>query len=135
MRAAVFGVNDGLLSNLSLIMGVAGANAQPKFVLLAGVTGLLAGAFSMAAGEYISMSAQRELAEREINLERRELAADAPGEQQELALIYQNKGLSPEDARQVAALLMTSPQIALDTHVREELGLNPQELGRRGARR
>lgn len=129
MRAAVFGVNDGLVSNLSLIMGVAGANAQPRFVLLAGVTGLLAGAFSMAAGEFISMSAQRELAHREIALERREIAADPPGEQAELALIYQGKGLSEEAASQVAALMMTSTEVALDAHVREELGLNPAELG------
>jgi VIT1/CCC1 family predicted Fe2+/Mn2+ transporter len=129
LRATVFGVSDGLLSNTSLIMGFAGANTEGKFVLLAGVSGLLAGAFSMAAGEYVSMRAQRELFERQIELERGELEA-APGEeQQELALIYQAKGLPRAEAESMAARLMENPQIALETLVREELGLDPGELG------
>jgi VIT1/CCC1 family predicted Fe2+/Mn2+ transporter len=129
LRATVFGVSDGLLSNTSLIMGFAGASTQGKFVLLAGVSGLLAGAFSMGVGEYISMRAQRELFERQIELERGELEA-APGEeQQELALIYQAKGLPRAEAETMAARLMENPQIALETLVREELGLDPGELG------
>jgi VIT1/CCC1 family predicted Fe2+/Mn2+ transporter len=129
MRATVFGVSDGLLSNTSLIMGFAGASTDGKFVLLAGVAGLLAGAFSMAAGEYVSMRAQKELFERQIELERGELEA-APGEeQQELALIYQAKGLPRDEAESMAARLMENPQIALETLVREELGLDPRELG------
>jgi len=129
LRATVFGVSDGLLSNTSLIMGFAGASTQGKFVLLAGVAGLLAGAFSMGVGEYVSMRAQRELFERQIELERGELEA-APGEeQQELALIYQAKGLPKDEAESMAARLMENPQIALETLVREELGLDPGELG------
>jgi len=129
LRATVFGVSDGLLSNTSLIMGFAGANTEGKFVLLAGIAGLLAGAFSMAAGEYVSMRAQKELFERQIELERGELEA-APGEeQQELALIYQAKGLPKDEAESMAARLMENPQIALETLVREELGLDPGELG------
>lgn len=129
LRATVFGVSDGLLSNTSLIMGFAGANTEGKFVLLAGVAGLLAGAFSMGVGEYVSMRAQRELFERQIELERGELEA-APGEeQQELALIYQAKGLPRDEAESMAARLMENPQVALETLVREELGLDPGELG------
>jgi VIT1/CCC1 family predicted Fe2+/Mn2+ transporter len=129
LRATVFGVSDGLLSNTSLIMGFAGANTQGKFVLLAGVSGLLAGAFSMGVGEYVSMRAQKELFERQIALERGELEA-APGEEQEeLALIYQAKGLPRGEAETMAARLMENPQIALETLVREELGLDPGELG------
>jgi VIT1/CCC1 family predicted Fe2+/Mn2+ transporter len=129
MRATVFGVSDGLLSNTSLIMGFAGANTEGKFVLLAGISGLLAGAFSMAAGEYVSMRAQRELFERQIELERGELEAAPAEEQEELALIYQAKGLPRHEAESMAARLMENPQIALETLVREELGLDPAELG------
>lgn len=129
LRAAVFGVNDGLVSNTSLIMGVAGAAADPKIILLSGVAGLLAGAFSMAAGEYISMRAQRELYEYQIDLERQELAEYPEEEAEELALIYHARGLPLEQARRVTQELMRDPGHALDTLAREELGLNPDELG------
>jgi len=129
LRASVFGVSDGLVSNTSLVMGFAGAQTEGKFVLLAGVAGLLAGAFSMAAGEYVSMRAQRELFERQIELERGELEAWPQEEQRELALIYQAKGLPKEQAESMAARLMENPAVALDTLVREELGLDPSELG------
>src|SRR3990172_870509 len=129
MRASIFGVSDGLVSNASLIMGFAGAQTEGKFVLLAGVAGLLAGAFSMAAGEYVSMRAQRELFERQIELERGELEAAPEEEQRELALIYQAKGLPAEQAEAMAARLMENPEVALDTLVREELGLDPSALG------
>ena len=128
-RAAVFGVNDGLVSNLSLVMGVAGASADARYVLLAGVAGLLAGAFSMAAGEYVSMRAQRELFENQIEIERRELAEDPKGEQKELELIYRSKGMPNAAAANLASQMMSDPEVALDTHAREELGLNMQELG------
>jgi len=129
LRASIFGVSDGLVSNASLIMGFAGAQTEGKFVLLAGVAGLLAGAFSMAAGEYVSMRAQRELFERQIELERGELEAAPEEEQRELALIYQAKGLPKEQAEAMAARLMENPEVALDTLVREELGLDPAALG------
>ncbi|HEU0075944.1 MAG TPA: VIT1/CCC1 transporter family protein [Dehalococcoidia bacterium] len=129
LRAAVFGVNDGLVSNLSLIMGFAGASADAKFVLLAGLSGLLAGASSMAAGEYVSMKAQRELLERQIELEAAELAVSPEEEVAELALIYRAKGLNKEEAERLANRLTEDPSVALDTLVREELGLDPKELG------
>lgn len=128
-RAAVFGVNDGLVSNLSLVMGVAGASADSRFVLLAGVAGLMAGAFSMAAGEYVSMRAQRELFENQIEIERRELAEDPHGERKELELIYRSKGFPNEAAAKLASQMMSDPDVALDTHAREELGLDMRELG------
>jgi vacuolar iron transporter family protein len=128
-RAAVFGVNDGLVSNLSLVMGVAGASTDPRVVLLAGVAGLLAGAFSMGAGEYISMRAQRELFENQIEIERRELAEDPRGELKELELIYRSRGLPNAAAAELASTMMRDPDVALDTHAREELGLNMKELG------
>lgn len=129
LRASVFGVSDGLVSNTALIMGFAGAQTEGKFVLLAGVAGLLAGAFSMAAGEYASMRAQREMFERQIELERGELAASPDEERRELALIYQAKGLPKPDAETMAARIMEDPQVALETLVREELGLDPSQLG------
>jgi vacuolar iron transporter family protein len=129
LRAAVFGVNDGLVSNLSLVIGVAGANPEPRFILLAGVAGLLAGAFSMAAGEYVSMSAQREMFERQIALERDELAMDPEQEKEELALLYQAKGVPARDAELMAQRLIADPAAALDTMAREELGLDPDALG------
>lgn len=129
VRAAVFGVNDGLVSNASLIMGVAGAGAEPKVILLAGVAGLLAGAFSMAAGEYVSMRSQRELFEYQIALEREELEEYPLEEQEELALIYKARGLTREQADGVAGEIMKDREQALDTLAREELGLNPDELG------
>lgn len=129
LRAAIFGVNDGLVSNLSLVMGFAGAGANPEFVLLAGLSGLLAGAASMAAGEYVSMQAQRELFERQIELEAAELAVSPEEEVAELALIYRAKGLPRADADRLARQLTENPEVALDTLVREELGLDPGELG------
>jgi len=137
LRAAVFGANDGLVSNLSLVMGVAGAAAGlvtaaaagNQLIVLAGVAGLLAGAFSMAAGEYISMQSQRELFENQIAMEREEMRVMPDEEERELAAIYRSKGLPAADAARVAAHLMKDPVKALDSKVREELGLDPDELG------
>jgi VIT1/CCC1 family predicted Fe2+/Mn2+ transporter len=129
LRAAVFGVNDGLVSNASLILGVAGAGADAKAVVLAGVAGLAAGAFSMAVGEYVSVRSQRELFEYQIALERDELEQYPEAEAQELALIYEAKGLPKREAEQVAKRIVADPEHALDTLAREELGLNPGELG------
>ena len=130
LRAVIFGVSDGLVSNLALVMGVAGAaGEQGRFILLAGIAGLLAGAFSMAAGEYISMQSQRELFERQIALERAELEAMPEEEQSEMAALYRAKGFPPDEASAIAARLFEDPERALDTLVREELGLDPDELG------
>jgi VIT1/CCC1 family predicted Fe2+/Mn2+ transporter len=127
LRAAIFGANDGLVSNVSLIMGVAGAGVANKFILLAGIAGLLAGAFSMAGGEYISMRVQREVFERLIHLEAHELGMDPEAERDELAQLYERKGLPPDLAARLADELMKDPEVALDTHAREELGLDPKE--------
>jgi VIT1/CCC1 family predicted Fe2+/Mn2+ transporter len=129
LRAAVFGVNDGLVSNASLILGVAGASANNSIILLSGVAGLLAGAFSMAAGEYVSVRSQREMFEHQIGLERDELAQYPEEEAEELALIYAARGLSREDAQKLARAIIADPAQALDTLAREELGLNPEDLG------
>lgn len=129
LRAAVFGVNDGLVSNLSLVIGVAGANPEGGFIILAGVAGLLAGAFSMGAGEFISVTSQRELFERQIALEKEELETDPEEERLELALIYRAKGLPPEQADDLATKIIADREVALETLAREELGLNPEELG------
>lgn len=128
-RAAVFGVNDGLISNASLILGMAGASAGEGTVLLAGVAGLLAGAASMAAGEYVSMRSQREMFEYQIGLEDAELQAYPEEEAEELALIYEARGIPAADAKRMADTLIRDPSRALDTLAREELGLNPRELG------
>lgn len=129
LRAAVFGVNDGLVSNASLILGVAGASSDPKIILLSGIAGLLAGAFSMAAGEFVSVRSQREMFEYQIGLEREELKEYPLEEAEELALIYEAKGLAEAEARDLATKLIGDPERALDTLAREELGLNPDELG------
>lgn len=129
LRAAVFGVSDGLVSNTSLILAVAGAGAVSGQVLLAGVAGLLAGAFSMGAGEYISMRSQRELFERQMAEERAELERFPAEEAEELALIYAARGVPLLQARAMTAALVTDTDKALDTLAREELGLNPDELG------
>ena len=129
LRAAVLGVNDGLVSNFSLVMGVAGGISDPDIVLLAGVAGLLAGAFSMAAGEYVSVRSQREVYENQIDRERYEIAMWPEEEEKELVEIYRSKGLSQEEAETVARRLSGDPEAMLDTMVREELGLNPEELG------
>jgi Uncharacterized membrane protein len=130
LRAVIFGVSDGLVSNLSLVMGVTGAAAgNPSFILLAGIAGLLAGAFSMAAGEYISMQSQRELFEHQIALERAEMEAMPEEEEAELAASYRAKGFSPDEAGRIAHRVFADPEAALDLLVREELGLDPDELG------
>ncbi|MHB1678569.1 MAG: VIT1/CCC1 transporter family protein [Sulfuriferula sp.] len=132
LRAAVFGINDGLVSNASLIMGMAGAtmgDGQNRIVLIAGLAGLLAGAFSMASGEYVSVRSQREMFEYQIGLEREELAQYPQEEAAEIALIYVAKGMSEAEAQRVAQTLIADPERALDTLAREELGLNPNELG------
>ena len=129
LRAAVFGVNDGLVSNFALIMGVAGGTNDPSTVLLAGVAGLVAGAGSMAAGEWVSVRSQRELYEREIEVERAELEQFPADEQRELELIYRAKGADAATAATLAERIMADPATALDTLAREELGLDPNDLG------
>jgi VIT1/CCC1 family predicted Fe2+/Mn2+ transporter len=133
LRAVIFGVSDGLVSNLALVMGVAGASgptgAESHFILLAGVAGLLAGAFSMAAGEYISMQSQRELFERQIALERAEMEAMPEEEEAEMASLYRAKGFREDEAKAIAHRLFEDPERALEQLIREELGLDPDELG------
>src|SRR5262245_6659884 len=129
LRAAIFGVNDGLVSNLSRSFGVAGAGVDNDVVIVAGVAGLLAGAFSMAAGEYISVRTQREVYERLIHLEAHEIGSDPEAERLELAEIYVNRGLSRDLAERLATELMRDPEMALETHAREELGLDREGLG------
>jgi len=133
IRAAIFGVSDGLVSNTALVMGFAGASIAGAIdnstVLFAGLAGLLAGAFSMAAGEYVSMASQRDLFKREIALEASELKEKPEEEQREIELIYRAKGVPRDEAAQLARRLMADPDTALDTLVREELGLDPGELG------
>jgi len=129
LRAGVFGANDGLVSNTCLVMGVAGAAASADIILLSGVAGLLAGAFSMAAGEYISMLSQREMFEYQISQERDELERYPDEEAEELALIYAARGIPIEEARGITRQLVKNPEQALDTLAREELGLNPDDLG------
>lgn len=128
-RAAVFGISDGLVTNVSLILGVAGAHPAGSFVRLAGLAGLVAGAFSMAAGEYVSMQAQRELLQRELDVERKALRQSPDSEHKELTAIYESRGLKPELAKEVAGEMMRDPDLALETHAREELGIDPSNLG------
>lgn len=128
-RAAVLGAGDGLLTNVSLVLGVAGASAGPGTVRLAGVAGLLAGAFSMAAGELVSVRAQQELTQRELQVERQELADEPEAERRELAGMFRARGLSVEDAEVVSRILSTNDAIALDTHARMELGIDPNASG------
>jgi len=128
-RAIVFGVSDGLVSNTALVMGFAGANPNSNTILFAGLAGLLAGAFSMAAGEYVSVASQRDLFQREIQKEAEELLTKPEEEQKELELIYRAKGVPRDVAAATAAHIMQDPKKALDTLAREELGLNPDELG------
>ena len=128
-RAAVFGISDGLVSNVGLILGVAGADAAPSVVRVAGLAGLVAGAISMAAGEYNSMRVQAELLQRELDMERRELVRNPHVETVELALIYQSRGMEPDQARELAETMMSDPDRALAAHAREELGIDPDELG------
>ena len=129
LRAAVFGANDGLVSNVSLVVGVAAAEPGRDFILLAGIAGLVAGAFSMAAGEYISMRVQREVFEHALTQERAQLEADPGSERDELEVILQAKGIPPPDASRLADVLIADPPIALDMMAREELQINPDDLG------
>ena len=128
-RAAVFGLSDGLVTNISLVLGVAGASPGGQVVRLVGVAGLVAGAFSMAAGEYLSMTAQRELMERELDVERASLSQSPEGEALELRGMYEQRGIDPEVARDMVHEVMADPQLALETHAREELGISPDHLG------
>lgn len=129
LRAAVLGINDGLVSNFSLVMGVAGGTGDAQFIVLAGVAGLLAGAFSMAAGEYISMRSQKDVYENIVRLERTELSLWPAQEEAELATFFEDKGLSEEEAGMVAERISADPDIALDMHLREEFGLDQDDLG------
>jgi VIT1/CCC1 family predicted Fe2+/Mn2+ transporter len=129
-RAAVFGVSDGLVSNVAIVLGFAGANPGAGLVRLAGLAGLIGGAVSMAAGEYISMTAQTELLERELEMERVELHRSPEAERRELAQIYRSRGVDEKTAEQLATALSRNPELALQTHAREELGIDPNALGR-----
>jgi VIT1/CCC1 family predicted Fe2+/Mn2+ transporter len=129
LRAAVLGANDGLCSNLSLVMGVAGASINRHGILITGAAGLIAGACSMALGEWVSVTSARELAEREIRIESSELQEDPEGEGEELQLIYESKGLSGVEAKRLADQLLTDKDATLDALAREELGIDPTELG------
>ncbi|MCA1841675.1 MAG: VIT1/CCC1 transporter family protein [Actinobacteria bacterium] len=128
-RAAVFGSSDGLVSNMALVLGMAGAGPAASVVRLAGLVGLIGGAFSMAAGEYVSMRAQTELLQRELDIERHEILNRPENERNELAQIYRNRGVKHEVAELLATEMMAEPNLALETHAREELGIDPGELG------
>ena len=128
-RAAMFGISDGLVTNVSLILGFAGANPDPTLVRLAGIAGLVAGAFSMASGEYLSMQAQSELFERELEIERIALRESPDLEREELIGIYRSKGLDATLAEELADTMMRNPELALETHAREELGIDPTAVG------
>lgn len=128
-RAAVFGVSDGLVSNVALVLGVAAASPEGSAVLVAGVAGLLAGSASMAAGEYVSMKAQAELVERELEIERRSIANQPRAETRELSSIYAQRGIEPSQADALAEAVMADPDVALEVHAREELGIDPSEVG------
>jgi VIT1/CCC1 family predicted Fe2+/Mn2+ transporter len=129
-RAAVFGASDGLLTNISLTLGVAGAHTGAAFVRLAGLAGLVAGAFSMGAGEFISVTAQKELIERELDIEKRALLEFPEEEKKELIASYVARGVRREIAEEVATAIMSDPDLALEAHSREELGVDPRETGR-----
>lgn len=129
-RAAVFGVSDGLVSNVALILGIAGASTDASLVRLAGLSGLLAGAISMAAGEWVSVRAYNELIERELEIERRSLAENPDAEKRELAAIYRFRGVAPEHAERIAEDIMADPDVALGVHAREELGIDPGGVGK-----
>jgi len=128
VRAAVFGISDGLVSNVSLVIGFAGSGVDSNVVRLAGIAGAIAGAASMAAGEWVSVSAQNELITREIDIERRELHMNTAAETMELAKMYESHGIEPERAAAAAADVMRRPDAALAVHAREELGVDPDVL-------
>jgi VIT1/CCC1 family predicted Fe2+/Mn2+ transporter len=127
-RASVFGVSDGLVSNISLILGFAGSGVDASVVRLAGLAGLLAGSISMAAGEWVSVTAQNELINRELEVERRELARHPEAETAELTRLYESRGVPRKPAREVAEAVMRVPETALHVHAREELGVTPESL-------
>ncbi len=129
LRAAVFGISDGLVSNVSLVLGTAGAHPGAGVVRLAGLAGLLGGSFSMAAGEYISMRSQREVFEYELGVERDEIARNPAAERRELEGIYRSRGIDANTARELSEKMMADPATALEVHAREELGIDPGELG------
>jgi VIT1/CCC1 family predicted Fe2+/Mn2+ transporter len=128
-RAAVFGISDGLVSNVSLILGMAGAQSSAGAVRLAGIAGLIGGAFSMAAGEYVSMRAQSELMERELDVERQAILSDPEDERRELAALYRSRGIEDALADELSVKMMRDPDLALETHAREELGFTPGATG------
>nr|WP_030256339.1 VIT1/CCC1 transporter family protein [Streptomyces violens] len=128
LRPAVFGAMDGLVSNLALMTGVAGGSVSQQTIVITGLAGLAAGAFSMAAGEYTSVASQRELVQAELDIERRELRKHPKDEQAELAALYESRGVEPGLAREVAAQLSKDPEQALEIHAREELGVDPSDL-------
>jgi len=128
-RAAIFGISDGLVSNVALITGVAAADSGSSSVVVAGVAGLLAGAASMAAGEYVSVKAQSELIEFELNRERESIAEDPQLEQRELAALYTKRGIDHDQAMQMAEAVHADPEVALEVHAREELGVDPTSTG------
>jgi len=125
----VFGLSDGLVTNVALVLGIAGDSPGGSIVRLAGVAGLVAGSFSMSAGEFVSMTAQRELLERELNVERRALSRSPEGETNELRRMYEQRGIDPDVARDMATQVMSDPELALETHAREEMGISTQNLG------
>jgi VIT1/CCC1 family predicted Fe2+/Mn2+ transporter len=127
-RAAVFGINDGLISNVSLVIGFAGSGVSADVVRLAGFAGAIAGAASMAAGEWVSVTAQNDLVRRELELEKREIAVNTKKETQELAAYYRSHGMSAEQAMRSALEVMQDPEVALLVHAREEFGLDPTDL-------
>jgi VIT1/CCC1 family predicted Fe2+/Mn2+ transporter len=129
LRAAVLGANDGLVSNLALVMGVAGANLPPRTILITGVAGLLAGSFSMALGEWLSVQSSRELYEHQIRTEAAEIEASPEEEAEELALIYQARGMDQSQSETLARRILKDPEGALDVMAREELGIDPSKLG------
>ncbi|UBU16972.1 VIT1/CCC1 transporter family protein [Nonomuraea gerenzanensis] len=128
LRPSVFGAMDGLVSNFALIAGVAGGTTNTRVIALGGVAGLAAGALSMAGGEYVSVASQRELAQAEIAVERRELARHPDDEQAELAQTFVDKGVTPDLAAEVARQISAHPDRALEVHTRNELGVVPGEL-------
>ncbi|MEF3115693.1 VIT1/CCC1 transporter family protein [Streptomyces chrestomyceticus] len=128
LRPAVFGAMDGLVSNLALMTGVAGGAVSQQTIIITGLAGLAAGAFSMAAGEYTSVASQRELVLAELDVERRELRKHPKDELEELAALYESRGVEPELAREVARQLSKDPEQALEIHAREELGIDPSDL-------
>jgi vacuolar iron transporter family protein len=130
LRPAVFGAMDGLVTNVSLIAGVGGGGGSHQAIVLTGLAGLAAGAFSMAAGEFVSMQAQRELFQRELDVERRALKDSPHQERAELVEIYKDRGIDPTVAQDLVAEVMQDPELALETHAREELGIDPGALGR-----